>query len=159
MSGLDLERYIELYRRSVTDAALFIVKNPADAEDIAQEVFLKLYTYTGSFNDDDHVRAWLLRCAVNRALNLVKSGWHRHSLPLEAAGDEAGETQERNSDVKTAMMSLPPKLRAALYMHYYEGYTAEETAKLLGLSTAAVKARLKRGRDRLRTLLENEERS
>lgn len=156
MSGDDLKRYVELYRGNVTNAALFIVKNPADAEDIAQDVFLKLYTHTGEFRDDEHVRAWLLRCAVNSGLNLIRSGWHRNSVALDSVGELPDRSSDDGSDVRNAMMSLDPKLRAVLYLHYFEGYTAEETAKLVGISTAATKGRLKRGRDRLRKLLDDE---
>ena len=77
MSGNELKRYVELYRANVTNAALFIVKNPADAEDIVQDVFLKLCIHTGEFKNDEHVKAWLLRCAINSSLNLIRSSWHK----------------------------------------------------------------------------------
>ncbi|MBQ9384850.1 MAG: RNA polymerase sigma factor [Ruminiclostridium sp.] len=156
MSGDELKRYIELYRSCVTNAALFIVKNPADAEDIVQDVFLKLYTHTGAFEDDDHVRAWLLRCAINCALNLVRSSWHKNSVSLDSIGELPGRDPYIGSDIGNAMMSLDPKLRAVLYLHYFEGYTDAETAKLIGISTAAVKGRLRRGRSKLRSILGNE---
>ncbi len=156
MSGVDLDRYIGMYRSNVTDAALFIVKNPADAEDIAQDVFLKLYTYSGTFNDDEHVRAWLIRCAMNSSLNYIKSYRYKNSVPLDELPEIPDSTANADSGLKDGMMSLAPKFRAALYLHYYEGYTAKETAALLGISTAAVKWRLKRGRDKLREFLNDE---
>ncbi|MBQ3841728.1 MAG: RNA polymerase sigma factor [Ruminiclostridium sp.] len=156
MSGNELKRYVELYRTSVTNAALFIVKNPADAEDIVQDVFLKLYIHTGEFKNDEHVRAWLLRCAINGSLNLVRSGWHKNSVSLDSIKELPDNNPETGSEIRNAMMSLDPKLRAVLYLHYFEGYTDEETAKMTGISTAAVKGRLRRGRDKLRNLIENE---
>lgn len=142
MSGDELKRYIELYRSSVTNAALFIVKNPDDAEDIMQDVFLKLYTYTGVFKNDEHVKAWLLRCAINGGLNLIKSNWYKNSVSLDSIGELPDRISDNGSDIRNAMMSLDPKLRAVLYLHYFEGYTAEETAKLIGISTVAAKGRL-----------------
>jgi RNA polymerase sigma-70 factor (ECF subfamily) len=65
------------------------------------------------------------------------------------------EDDEADS-VRAAVMSLDPKLRAVLYLYYYEGYRINETAKLLGISAAAVKWRLKRGRDKLREVLNDE---
>lgn len=156
MSGHDFDRYIELYRKAVTDAALFIVKDPADADDIAQDVFLKLYTFGGTFTGDEHVKAWLLRCAVNAGINLVRSYRYRNSLPLDSIGEAADERMTGSVSLKDELLRLDPKIRAAIYMHYYEGYTVEETAKLLGISTAAVKWRLKRGRDTLRLIIEEE---
>lgn len=153
MSVSDFNRYIELYRKSVTNAALFIVKEPADAEDIAQDVFLKLYTYTETFNDDAHVKAWLLRCAVNAAINMVKSP-KRRALSTEDIAELPDTKQTSYSEVTAAVMRLEPKYRAAVFLHYYEGYTVEETAKLLGVSVAVVKWRLKRARGVLREWLE-----
>ena len=146
MSEVELKRYIELYRSSVTNAALFIVKNPSDAEDIMQDVFLKLYTYTGVFKNDEHVKAWLLRCAINGGLNLIKSNWHKNSVSLDSIRELPDRNSDTGSDIRNAMMSLDPKLRAVIYLHYFEGYTAQETAKLIGISTAAAKGRLKRAR-------------
>ena len=156
MSGLDLDRYIELYRRNVTDAALFIVKNPADAEDIAQDVFLKLYTYDGSFDSDEHVKAWLIRCAMNRSFNHVKSYWQKYSVSLDDLPEMQYNEESESDSVRAAVTALDPKLRAVLYLYYYEGYQISETAKLLGISAAAVKWRLKRGRDKLREVLNDE---
>ena len=154
MSVSDFNRYIELYRKSVTNTALFIVKEPADAEDIAQDVFLKLYTYTETFNDDAHVKAWLLRCAVNAAINSVRAGKRRRAVSTEDIAELPDTKQTSYSEVTAAVMRLEPKYRAAVFLHYYEGYTVEETAKLLGVSAAAVKWRLKRARGTLRELLE-----
>lgn len=153
MSVQDFDRYIALYRKSVTDAALFIVKEPADAEDIAQNVFLKLYTYTGEFTDDSHVKAWLLRCSVNAAINHVRSGQRRSTVPIEMLG-ELPAKEEENSGVYEAVDRLEPKYKAVIYLYYYEGYKTDEAARLLGISTAAVKWRLKRARVKLRTILE-----
>ena len=67
MTDNDFDRYVGMYRSSVTRAALCILRDAEEAEDIAQEVFLRLYTYEGSFAGDEHVKAWLLRCTVNRS--------------------------------------------------------------------------------------------
>ena len=157
MSGLDLDRYIELYRRTVTDTALFIVKNPADAEDIAQDVFLKLFTYQGSFNSDEHIKAWLIRCAVNRGKTLLGSRWRKFAQPLESAA-ELIHTDSYNDD--STILRLIGKLnknnRITLHMYYYEGYRAEQIADILGISTNAVVSRLSRARRQLKKLISEE---
>lgn len=156
MSGLDLDRYIELYRRTVTDTALFIVKNPADAEDIAQDVFLKLFTYQGSFNSDEHIKAWLIRCTINHSFNHLKSHWNKNYVSIDSLGEMQDNKTNDDNGVRTALMSLNPKLRTTLYLYYYEGYGVAEIAGMLRISAAAVKWRLKRGRDKLRNVLDDE---
>lgn len=157
MNKTELEHYVTLYRKTVCNAALCYVRNIADAEDIAQEVFLKLYTCGTQFESDEHVKAWLIRCAVNLGKSLLRSHWHRNALPLDAAenmvcADSSGESGE----MLKIMRRLSRNNRIALYMHYYEGYTLEETAKILGISPNTVSSRLRRGREQLKKLLMTE---
>ena len=83
MDAKDVEYYLNMYRNNVFTAALCYVKKTADAEDIMQDVFFGLFTYEGSFNDDEHVKAWLIRCTVNRCTDLLRSHWYRFSVPLD----------------------------------------------------------------------------
>lgn len=151
----DVEHYYKLYGRNVISAALCYVKDPNDANDIAQDVFFRLYTYTGSFESDEHIKAWLIRCAVNRSKDLVRSPWQRRKLPLEAASDKL---QYDSTDEGDSMLDILQKLgrnnRIALYMYYYEEYSVQEIADILGVSVNAVTLRLKRGRMQLKKLLD-----
>jgi RNA polymerase sigma factor, sigma-70 family len=155
VNAKDVEHYLALYRNNVITTALCYVKKQSDAEDILQEVFFSLYTYSGSFNEDEHVKAWLIRCTVNKCKDLLRSHWRRFSAPLEAAGEQI--YYDRHGD---EMFDIIHKLgknnRIVLYMHYYEGYSVEETAKILGISANAVSSRLKRGRKQLKKLIEDE---
>ena len=160
MNRTELERYVTLYRRSVMGAALCYVKNTADAEDITQEVFLKMYTREESFESDEHAKAWLIRCAVNLGKSLLRSHWHRYSLPLDAAADiPSGESGRDTGEMLQMLKKLGKNNRIALYMHYYEGYTLEETAEILGISPNTVSSRLRRGREQLKKLLTEERNS
>ncbi|MBO6230575.1 MAG: sigma-70 family RNA polymerase sigma factor [Ruminiclostridium sp.] len=155
MTESELDRYMRLYYKSVYAVALCCCKNPDDSYDIAQEVFLKLYTCGTSFTDDEHIKAWLLRCAVNKSIDHVRSHWYRFSRPLEAAsGMAADETQ--GSDLLPMIMKLDKKYRVALYLHYYEEYPVKELAEMLGISEQALRSRLRRGRDRLKKIIGNE---
>lgn len=157
MNKQELERYVALYRKTVCNAALCYVRNAADAEDIAQEVFLKLYTSDIRFESDDHVKAWLIRCAVNLGKSLLRSHWHRNALPLEAAENiPSPESRGEAGEMLKIMRRLSKNNRIALYMHYYEGYTLEETAQILGISPNTVSSRLRRGREQLKKLLVQE---
>ena len=156
MDDGELERCIKLYRRSVLGAALCYVHNTSDAEDIAQEVFIKLYTYDGSFESDEHIKAWLLRCTVNRCKNLLRSYWYRNSEPLEAAGDKAHYDTREGGGLAEAMSRLKPKTRIVLELYYYEGYTAKEIAQITHTSENSVLHRLSRGRKQLKDILTDE---
>ena len=153
MNDSELERCIGLYRKSVLGAALCYVRNTSDAEDIAQEVFIKLYTYKGSFNSDEHIKAWLLRCTINLCKNLLRSYWYKHSEPLEAAGEKVHYDTSEGGGLPEAMSRLDPKTRMVLDLYYYEGYSAKETARIMHTSESAVLHRLSRGRKQLKAIL------
>jgi len=154
----ELEYYLGRYRSSVFAAALFLLKSPSDADDVVQEVFLGLYTYGGSFESEEHVKAWLIRCAVNRSKNLLHSPWYRLSAPLEAAAEKFQYDNTGGDETFALLKKLSRNNRVTLYLYYYEGYSTEEISKLLGISVSAVTSRLKRGRRQLKKLI-NEKRS
>ena len=155
MNVNDVEKYFLMYGRSVTAAALCYVRDPQDADDIAQEVFFRLYTYSGRFDSDAHVKAWLIRCAVNRSKDLIRSPWRRRRLPLEAAADmQHSDGTEENDSMLAVLNKLGRNSRVALYMYYYEEYSTQEIAEILGISVNAASLRLRRGRQQLKKLLE-----
>ena len=156
VNSSDLERYIRLYRKSVLGAALCYVRNTSDAEDIAQEVFIKLYTYEGSFESDEHVKAWLLRCTINHSKDLLRSFWYRSSEPLEAAAGKVHYDTSEDGGLSEALSKLNPKIRIVLNLHYYEGYSAKEIAQIMHTTESAVLHRLSRGRKQLKDILINE---
>lgn len=156
MTDSELTHYIGLYHRNVLNTALCYVKNTSDAEDITQEVFIKLYTYDGSFESDEHVKAWLIRCTVNLSKSLLRSHWYRFSLPLEAAGEKSHYDIEKHDGLLRLMSKITKKNRIALYMYYYEGYSTVEIARILGTNEDAVSARLNRGRQQLKKLITEE---
>ena len=85
MSDSEFLRIINLYQKTVYSVAYCFVKNTYDADDITQDIFLKLYTYKGSFNDDEHIKAWLIRCTVNECKSLLSSVRRKFTEPLSAA--------------------------------------------------------------------------
>ena len=105
MTDSELDRCMRLYYSSVYSVALCYCKNPGDAYDITQEVFLKLYTYSGAFNEEEHIKAWLLRCAINQSKDMLKSHWHRYSLPLEAAAESTVSNVEPFADRSSSRLA------------------------------------------------------
>lgn len=151
MDGKEAGRLAERFAPAVYRLAYAHGGNAADAEDVMQDVFLRLLTKAPAFRDDDHARAWLLRVTANRARDLLRAA-RRRDVPLEAA-EEARAPEEPPGETLEAVLALPPKLRGAVHLFYYEELTVEETAKALGVTPGAVKTRLSRARELLRVRL------
>ena len=149
----EVSRLVETYSSMLLRRACTRLENPADAEDVVQEVFLKLLTARPSFRDAEHEKAWLIRTTLHRAADLRKAA-SRRSVPLEEALlASAPEPEDR---LLAAVRALPEKYGAVIHLHYYEGYSLKEIGKLLGLPAATVGTRLARGRERLRQSLKEE---
>lgn len=144
---------VEQYADAVYRVAFHACKNAADAEDITQNVFLKLYRGKTEFESEEHLRRWLLRVAVNESKSLVCSAWFRKSAPLEEyAGSMEFEAPEE-SELFLCVMALPKKYRVPVYLFYYEDYPVKEVAELCGLKESTVQTRLQRAREKLKKMM------
>ncbi len=144
-------QYTAAFQPAVFRVAYSYVKNCADAEDITQEVFLKLYCSKENFADDKSVKAWLIRVTSNTAKNYLRSVWVKRKTPLT---EDIPLKDEKDYQLLEALNRLNKNYRVSIYLHYYEGYSVAEISSILGISESNVKARLKRGRDKLRSILE-----
>lgn len=127
----------------------------ADAQDICQNVFLKLLQSDRRFDSEGETRAFIIRITINECKDVLKSGWRRRSVPLdELIEREVPFLPEENTGVLAAVQRLPVKYREAVYLYYYEGYNAEEIAAMVGAKPAAVRQRLARAREKMRKELE-----
>lgn len=152
----EFEHHVDINLIKVYTTAMCYLKNKQDAEDVTQNVFLKLYTHSDNFIDDDHIRAWLLRCTINECKDLLRSHWYKFSEPLEAADDKVYNEQSNENDrLLRIMQKLNKNNRIVLYLYYYEEYSCSEISKIIGISEDAVSARLIRGRKQLKKLIEN----
>lgn len=127
--------------------------NRSDADDVFQEVFLRYHRSAPEFASEAHEKAWLLRVTANRTRSLLASPWRRRSVPLEDVYACSGLEE---SAVAEALAALPPGDRTLLHLYYYEGYRAEELARLLGRKSATVRSQLTRARQKLARLLKEE---
>ena len=146
-------RAIERYGDTVRRLCLVHLKNPADTEDIFQNVFLKYVLSPVVFESPEHEKAWLIRVTLNACRDLVKSFFRSRTVPLEELLDQPAPLSEEHREVLEAVLALPQKYRDAVYLHYYEGYTAAEIGKLLGKNTNTVYTLLTRAREQLRKTL------
>lgn len=148
---------VELYGDMVFRLAYSYLKNRADAEDVMQEVLLKLYVEPREFESADHEKHWLLRVAANECKKLLRSPWRRRTDPLDEAAEAAAFDRPAQSELFRQVMALPPKYRAAVYLHYYEGYSVKEIGELLGAKASTVQTWLMRARGQLKTKLKEAE--
>ena len=145
-----------LYQRSLFAAAFNMCKNKQDAEDVVQDTFVQYYTTKKEFESEQHVRAWLMRVAVNKAKNINRTFWRRNKVSIEDYMETlVFETPEAETLFET-VMQLPEKYRIVIHLYYYEDYTVSEIADILKLSESNVTIRLSRGRGMLRNALKEE---
>lgn len=147
---------VERHQNMVYRIALHYFASPPDAEDTVQEVFLRLYTYSGDFSDGEHLRRWLIRVTVNACKDLLKSPWHRRRVSLEAAAEQPVFDRPVQEELYRTVMALPEKYRTVLDLFYYEGLSVQEIAQVLGVGVSAVTTRLHRARDILKKQLGEE---
>ena len=144
---VDWEELVVQNENRLYRAALAILGHPQEAEDAVQDTFVR-YLERAPQNLE-YPAAWLLRVLVNGCKSRLRLAWRRvDPLPdtLSAPGPE--EYQELEE-----VFSLPPEDRAVIHLYYYEGYSTEEIARILGCRPGTVRSRLSRARDKLRKLL------
>ena len=144
---------MEAHGAAVYRLALCRMQNPADAEDVYQDVFLRLLDQPDRNWDSEHMKAWLIRATLNRCADLYRFRLRRPVLALEDIPEFARPADEKAAGLWDAVARLPEKLRTAVHLHYAEGYSTEEIAALLEVPPATVRTRLHRARRQLKDLL------
>lgn len=152
----EFARAVREHKDTVFRVAFSYMKNPHDADDITQTVFLKLFKSPITFENDRHLRGWLIRVAVNECKSVFRAPWRQ----MESIDDYASQLampSPKHSELFSLVMAMPEKYRAILYLFYYEGYSTGEIGKLLGIPPATVRTRLARGRKYLKKIFVEEE--
>lgn len=148
-----VEILVEKYRNSLYVMAFSICKNTQDAEDVVQDTFIQYWGIKKEFASEQHIRAWLIRVAINKAKNKNNTFFRRNVLPFEDYMQTLVFASEESSELFEAVMHLPEKYRIVIHLFYYEDYSVNEIADILKLTRSNVKVRLSRGRLSLRNTL------
>ena len=129
--------------------ALGQTRSRADAEDVYQDVFLRLLDSGTAFESPEHLKAWLLRVTVNRCRDLARSGWKRRTVALDPEWDapDSPARDDEDAAVWDAVGQLPEQQRTAVHLHYVEGYSTEEIASALDCRPATARTWLFRARN------------
>ena len=150
MTDEEFHGCVERYADTVFRVAFQSLRHRADAEDVMQTVFLRLYESRTPFQGEDHLRHWLIRVAVNESRKVLRSFWRRRRVELEEWQEPAVVENTAQQALYQAVMALPEKYRVSIYLHYYEGYTVREIAQAMGAKPSTVQTWLMRARDKLR---------
>ena len=151
---MEAEELVERYGDMVWRLALARTGRRQDAEDLFQEVFLRGVKYARTLESPEHAKAWLLRCTIQRSNSLWSDLRRRPTVPLEE--ETSAVMDEEEFQVYAAVMALAKPYRTAIHLHYYEGLSVAEIAKLSGKKEGTVKSWLHRGRAMLKGALEDE---
>ena len=150
------ERFVADYADPILRICLSYSLNREDAQDICQDIFLKLLEGRRQFRDGEHEKAFILRAAVNACKDQLKSARHRRVVPILEAEAVPARPEEEAGGLLEAVRALPRHYGAAVYLFYYEGYSLDEVASLCGCTPACARKRLSRGRKLLAKQLEVE---
>ena len=144
--------YVQRYIDTVFRVAFNFIKSASDADDVTQNVFLKLLQLKKAFESDDHVKNWLIRVTINECRNLVRTRWWRHESYEDYASTLTFDNPA-HSELFHAVMELPKRYRVPIYLHYYEENSTQEIADILKVPKNTVCTQLKRGRELLKKSL------
>ncbi len=150
---LPVEILIEKYKNNIYAVAFNICKNKYDAEDVVQDTFIQYLSHKKDFQSEQHIRAWIIRVAINKAKNKNNLFFRRNSLPLEDYMETLTFESDESHELFEAVMKLPEKYRIVIHLFYYEDYSVQEIADILKITQSNVKVRLSRGRLSLRKTL------
>lgn len=151
-----VSRYVELFHVAVFRLSYSYVRNRQDAEDIAQETFMKLYRSDKQFPSDNDVKAWLMRVAINLSKDLLRSAWFKGRSELD---DNIPCENAEETALLECVKKLKPGYSVVIHLYYYEGYSVREIAKICRISETTVTTRLSRARKQLKEMLSSEERN
>lgn len=139
-----ISQQIEKFGDMVYRLGIIYLKNEQDAQDVFQEVFLRLFEKEPVFETEEHEKAWIITATSNCCKNILRTAWYRKTVSLDKLCEPIADPSERETTL--ILLELPVKYRQVLYLHYYEGYKTEEIGEILKVNSATVRTRLKRGR-------------
>lgn len=148
--NMSYEQVVRKYADAVLSACIMRLGNETDADDCFQNTFLKLYTNPPEFKEEEHIKAWLLRVAINECKNFIRD--NRLTVSLDAVKLPTQLNCDDQQDISWALMRLEPEYREVLYLYYIERCKVKEIGEILGKNPNTVKTMLSRGRKKLRQI-------
>lgn len=154
MNNDEYARIVKLYYEDINKVSFALCKDLYDAEDVTQTTFIKLLNQKEEFDDDYHIKRWLIKVAINECRMLWKSPWKTkvdYYVPEKAVNHRGMDDEELL--VLDAVMKLKKKYREIVHLFYYEEYSAKEIAEILDLNEGTVFKRLQRAREQIKAYM------
>ena len=151
---MTIEEAVIKYSPMLYRICVVMLGNETDAQDAVQDTICKYLEHTKKFRDQEHEKAWLIRVARNRCIDMQR--FRLRHPQIELSEITASYENPEYSEVLTQLVALPVPVKTAVYLYYIEGYKTKEVSDILGISVNAVKKRLQRGRKLLRLRLEED---
>ncbi len=155
-----LEQLVDRYQEQVMRMCFLYLCDKTLAEDAMQETFLKVYRALDTFRGEASEKTWIMRIAIRTCYDMNHSGWFRvfnRSVTPDMVPETAVPFEESDDELMNAVIRLPIRLREVILLYYYQHMNVNETAEALGISQSSVSGRLKRGRERLKAMMEGSE--
>ncbi len=146
-----IERLVQKYSSMVLQIAYQYSFNKSEAEDITQEVFIKLYNNIKKIKNEEHIKAWLIRVTINLSIDYNRNYWNRNTTSLD---ENYKYFDEETKDVFNELKKLTPEYRNIIYLYYYQGYKISEISEILSMNQNTVSSYLTRARKELKHILE-----
>jgi len=148
---MEYQRLYETYYTMVYRLSLLILKNPQDAEDAAQTIFLKVIEKQPSFADAEHEKAWLLTVTRNHCRDIQRSFWHKRRADPEQLPEPSIEPFDKQGGLLFEIIqTLPSKQREVVYLYYFEDYSIKEISQILNRNESTIQSQLSAARNKLK---------
>ena len=152
MTADEFARRVEALKPVIHRVCRAQLWEPHDREDAAQEAILRAWEKRNALREPQFFETWFIRILINACHDIQRR--NRRAVAMDAPPERA--TQPEDRDLILALVALEEKQRMCVLLHYIEGYGVREVARMLGIGESAVKARLMRGREKLRAMLSEE---
>ena len=147
----DVNKTIDIYSDMILRICFCYLKTKEDSEDAFQDVFIKYLNCDTEFENEEHRKAWLIRVCINVCNDYLRKHFWKNKCSVEDLIMEPSSISNEESEILEIIRDLPNKYKNVIYMHYYEGYSAVEMAKILHKKENTVYSLMKRGRELLKT--------
>ena len=148
---MEIEEIVEEYSNMIMQIAYQNTFNKTDAEDIMQEVFIKVIKNINKIETKEHLKAWIIRVTINLSKDYNKSFWNKNTTEMD---ENIAYFDEETKEVFKEIKKLKPEYRNIVYLYYYQGYKINEISEILKMNQNTVSSNLTRARKELKNILE-----
>lgn len=154
-----VEKALDLFGNDILRLAYSYLKSREDAEDIVQDALIRFMQSAKVFEEEEHMKAWLLRVAANLCKDRLKSASHQREVAIPEGYEVAASREEPQgeNDILEKVMALPEKYRSVIHLYYFEEYSTREIADILDKKESTIRSLLKRGREKLKNRMKGDD--